>query len=131
MGLFDHFPYTNMHELNLSWILEHLREILAEVSSMHDWVTEHEKEYEELKQICDNLNNGTLTPALQRSLKIWIDTNLQSLIGYAIKNVFFGLTDDGYFVAYIPDSWDEIQFSTSGLDDFITGLDYGHLILSY
>lgn len=27
MGLFDHFPYTNFHELNLDWILRMLREI--------------------------------------------------------------------------------------------------------
>ena len=27
MGLFDHFPYTNIHELNLAWILEMLKEI--------------------------------------------------------------------------------------------------------
>ena len=27
MGLFDHFPYTNFHELNLDWILNALREL--------------------------------------------------------------------------------------------------------
>ena len=27
MGLFDHFPYTNFHELNLDWILRMLQEI--------------------------------------------------------------------------------------------------------
>ena len=27
MGAFDHFPYTNFHELNLMWILEALKEI--------------------------------------------------------------------------------------------------------
>lgn len=27
MGVFDHFPYTNFHELNLMWILQALKEI--------------------------------------------------------------------------------------------------------
>ena len=27
MGMFDHFPYTNFHELNLDWILQALKEI--------------------------------------------------------------------------------------------------------
>ena len=27
MGIFDHFPYTNFHELNLDWILRMLKEI--------------------------------------------------------------------------------------------------------
>ena len=26
MGLFDQFPYTNFHELNLDWILKALKE---------------------------------------------------------------------------------------------------------
>ena len=31
MGLFDNFPYTNFHELNLDWILRALREIEATI----------------------------------------------------------------------------------------------------
>ena len=27
MGLFDHFPYTNIHEMNLSWILEKIQDL--------------------------------------------------------------------------------------------------------
>ena len=85
----------------------------------------------ELKEIYDNLYNGKLTPALEKSLKLWINANLESLIADAMKMVFFGLTEDGYFVAYIPDSWSEITFGTSGLDDFPANVDFGHLTLSY
>lgn len=65
----------------------------------------------------------------------WIDdfdtSFIEEIIAQYMKMVFFGLTDDGYFVAYIPDSWDEIQFSTSQYDDFTTlEPEYGHLILS-
>ena len=48
-----------------------------------------------------------------------------------VKQVYFGLTDTGYFVAYIPESWNDIIFGTSGLDDFPAGVDYGHLTLTY
>lgn len=27
MGLFDHFPYTNFHELNITWLLEKVKEL--------------------------------------------------------------------------------------------------------
>ena len=27
MGLFDHFPYTNLHELNLAWLLQTMKEL--------------------------------------------------------------------------------------------------------
>ena len=65
----------------------------------------------------------------------WIDdfdtSYIEEIIAQYIKMVFFGLTEDGYFVAYIPDSWDDIQFSTSQYDDFTSAEpEYGHLILS-
>ena len=30
MGLFDHFPYTNVHELNLDWVLSMMKALEAE-----------------------------------------------------------------------------------------------------
>lgn len=51
---------------------------------------------------------------------------------YIATMVFFGLTDSGYFVAYIPENWDTIHFGTTGLDiDAPTQPEYGHLVLLY
>lgn len=51
---------------------------------------------------------------------------------YIVTGVYFGLTQSGYFVAYIPDSWDEIVFNTTQYDIFIEGFtEYGHLVLSF
>ena len=51
---------------------------------------------------------------------------------YIATMVFFGITDDGYFVAYIPKSWKNITFNTTGLDIFLDMQpEYGHLVLSY
>lgn len=51
---------------------------------------------------------------------------------YIATMVFFGITDDGYFVAYIPESWSQIQFATTGLDITVPlQPEYGHLVLSY
>ena len=67
----------------------------------------------------------------------WIDnydtTFIKQVVDeYITVGVFFGLTNDGYFVAYIPESWDEITFSTSEYDDFTPLAPvFGHLILSY
>lgn len=85
------------------------------------------------KEIIDDID------ALKDDIKIveeWInkhnDTSyMEELIAQYIKTVIFGLTDNGYFVAYIPDSWNEIDFSTSQYDDFTTlEPEFGHLILS-
>lgn len=59
-------------------------------------------------------------------IKVWIEENIVLYIGNVIKFVFFGLTENGYFVAYIPDSWNEIIFGTCMTDEC-----YGRLTLTY
>lgn len=51
---------------------------------------------------------------------------------YIATMVFFGLTDSGYFVAYIPENWESINFGTTGLDvNAPIQPEYGHLVLMY
>lgn len=67
----------------------------------------------------------------------WIDEfNVEEvdkiIAEYIATMVFFGLTDAGYFVAYIPENWDNIMFNTTGLDINVPlQQEYGHLVLSY
>lgn len=131
MGWFNQFPYTDFHELNLDFVLKNYKHLLDSLTQIDGWIEEHEKEYEELKQYVENLENGIFTPAMIAQLKQWTIKNTVDIIGAAIKMVTFGLTDSGYFVAYIPDNWQEVQFGTTGLDDFPAGVDFGHLTLSY
>lgn len=67
----------------------------------------------------------------------WIDNFDTSFIEKVIADyikvaVFFGLTMSGYFVAYIPETWDDITFKTTGYD-IIDPLmsEFGHLELIY
>ena len=51
---------------------------------------------------------------------------------YITAGVYFGLTDDGYFTAYIPEAWDKISFNTTGFDiDVPLQPEFGHLVLNY
>lgn len=125
------WPYTDFHELNADWLIESTKEMLRTVDEIDDWRTHHEEEYQELKALYDDLLAGNFTPEMEEALYNWCVENTEEIIGRAIKMVFFGLTQDGYFVAYIPQSWEEITFGTSGLDDFPAGVDFGHLTLSY
>ena len=61
-------------------------------------------------------------------VEAWINENMERLFAEAAKMVFFGLTLDGHFVAYIPESWTDISFDTG----MVYGSDtYGRLILRY
>lgn len=131
MGIFNVYPYLNVNDLNLDWIIKHFREFIEEIASLESWRAHHEQEYEELKSFMDRINAGELPDAVYNELRVWIQNNAIDIIGELVKMVFFGVTDDGYFVAYIPENWNDIIFGTSGLDDFPSGVDYGHLTLSY
>lgn len=130
MGLFDHFPYTNFHELNLQWILCHFTEFIKAIDDLEEWKSQHEKEYEELKKLYDDISAGHFPPGMYNAMHDWVVNNSTSIIGSLIKTVFFCL-EDGYLVAYIPDSWSDLVFGTTGLDDFPSGYEFGHLTITY
>ena len=125
------FPGTHYYDTDLREVIHKVTKILKTVEELDAWKEEHEKEYEELKKFYDDLMAGNFTPEMEEALYKWTVENTAEIIGRVIKSVFFGLTNDGYFVAYIPDSWNDITFGTSGLDDFPSGVDFGHLTLSY
>ena len=83
------------------------------------------------KNIEDMINTGNLPNSFTDALVKWTNTHLDSIISQAIKHVYFGLNDAGYFVAYIPNSYDDIVFNTTGYD-YVDKLqtEYGHLVLS-
>lgn len=130
MGFFNQYPYINLTDLNLDYVLKHLKEFMAKVDALEAWKAQHEKEYAELKALYDAIVSGNFPQSMIGALKNWLSVNALDLIGELVKMVFFGITDDGYFVAYIPESWEDIIFGTSGLDDFPAGVEYGHLTLS-
>lgn len=50
---------------------------------------------------------------------------------YLATMIFVEISDNGHIVYYIPETWKEIIFNTTGLDIEISGYDYGRLVLSY
>lgn len=80
---------------------------------------------EEVNNQFEELVNGTwiqgTIPYLEELLKQYIPVA-----------IFFEINNEGYFVANIPETWDEIQFNTTGYDyPEINGVGYGHLVMSY
>lgn len=66
----------------------------------------------------------------------WIDSYDTSFAEKIIREhlatmIFVEISDAGYIIYYIPESWDEITFNTTGLDVSIPDYDYGRLVLSY
>ena len=131
LGFFNKYPYTDFHELNLDWVLKTVKDIFAVVQQIDSWMDQHQAEYEELKALYDMIIAGNFPDSIKHAFASWMNANALDLVGEMVKLVIFNITDDGYFVAYIPESWDDILFGTTGLDTGIPGYDYGHLVLSY
>lgn len=89
---------------------------------------EHDNAIKDLQNELEKIKNGEYMSVYIEALAKWIDENLQELVKKIVKYIFFGLTNDGYFCAYIPDSWDFVKFDTI-LEP--TSPLYGHLILNW
>lgn len=72
---------------------------------------------EELKQLFEEFKEHGFDDYYAAQIEQWIKDNLLLLWKTFAKQVFFGLTNDGYFCAYVPDSWSDIKFDT--------GMEYG------
>lgn len=125
------YPYLNFNDLNLDWIIKHFKEFVEAIKALDGYADKHEKQIKELLEFEKALIDGKFPPEMEKALIKWCEENTSDIIAEAIKLVIFALTPDGYFVAYIPETWKDITFGTSGLDDFPEGIDYGHLTLSY
>jgi len=79
-----------------------------------------------LQELFQKFQDQGLAELYEKLLQQWVDDNMERIISRTVKFVYFGLTNDGYFCAYIPDSWDEITFDTGAV---YGRSDYGRLIL--
>lgn len=130
MAFFE-FPHTRTYDSDLGWLIKTVGKLVECCEEVKEWQSEFETAYEEIKEIYDQIKDGNIPPEIQKALYEWTEKNAIDIVGNVVKSVFFGLTDSGYFVAYIPDSWDDITFNTTGYDTTVADVGYGHLTLSY
>ena len=131
MGFIANYPYTDYEQLNLDWLLLKMKELIDANNVNYQELQDLAHRVDGFEAFYDDIMAGDFPEPFKVAFDHYIAENALDILGEAAKMVFFGLTDDGYFVAFIPESWDEITFGTTGLDDFPAGIPYGHLTLSY
>lgn len=100
----------------------------TEIDKVEKDIRQLYKNDEEFKKDIDDIKDGKYVELYLDSISNWIDKNLIDIIGRSASFIVFGLTDDGYFAAYVPEGWDFITFDT---DADYSSPNFGKLILIY
>lgn len=115
-------------EQRIHAICKQLHKLVCYADMLGDKINVNREDIDELQRLFEQFMESGLEDYYAQQIDAWVDEHMPDIIDRSIKMVFFGLTDDGYFCAYIPDTWEEIQFDTGfNYSDQNT---YGHLILN-
>ena len=102
--------------------------LMAYVDMMRGVVNINSDAIAELQAAFAKFQESGFDDYYREQVEQWISANLKFIYEQTIKQIYFGLTDDGYFCAYIPDSWDDITFDTGAV---YGSEEYGRLMLMY
>ena len=77
---------------------------------------------------------------LQKQIDAFDTSYIEKLIKDKLANmIYVGISDAGYIIYYIPESWNDVSFNTTGLDitneqlvnnGHVADYEYGRLVLS-
>lgn len=117
----ERFPYTNFHDLNLDWIVATVKKLTNDEKEQNRMITELSERIQPLEEWVENYDPSFIQTT--------VETYLRETIA---RMIFVEISDSGYIIYHIPESWDSITFNTTGLDIVLElQPDYGHLVLSY
>jgi len=105
-----------------------LNKLICYAEQMGIQLNVSQDELEKLKAEFEKFQDSGFEDYYEKQLAQWIKDNAATLFQLLAKQVYFGLTDDGHFCAYIPDSWSDVTFDTGAV---YGQADYGRLILRF
>ena len=113
-------------EQRIKHICYEIDKIIAYANMLGVNINATHEDVAKLQELFQKFQDQGLAELYEKLLQQWVDDNMERIISRAVKFVYFGLTKDGYFCAYIPASWSEITFDTGAV---YGRSDYGRLIL--
>ena len=105
----------------VGWMLEiekYINKILAEscdtYKNLSEWVQENDLKFKEelTKRIENYLKDKVIADIYADAITERIVREIDSLLGKSLKRITFGLDDNGYFIAQVPDQYDDIVIGT-------------------
>ena len=85
---YNKYPYTDFHELNLDWLLEHYQELVNQLNQINAWIAEHKIQYNEAIARLTALENEINTFEAQiRAEFAALKAQQQAQLDAAINNI--------------------------------------------
>lgn len=114
-------PEQELHEL-----CKRLHTLFDYAQQLGTLTVEQMQELQKLQAEFEKFQESGFTDYYEQQLEAWVNANVANIFNQYAKLVLFGLNDEGYFVAYVPESWSDIWFDTvANYDDPL----YGRLVL--
>lgn len=98
-------------------IVTYINELIEQDKIFGDELTNLLKELEKVKEWINNFDTSFIEELIKK---------------YIATMILVEISDSGYIIYNIPESWKDITFNTTGLDIKLKiQPEYGHLVLSY
>lgn len=111
----------------LAKIQDKLNESINSINNLNEWQQAQDAAINDLEQAITDFINGGYKKDFYKYVQEWLKENIEDAIADSAHMVFFGLTDDGYFTAYIPSKW---SFVLDTIMDYNSD-NYGSLVIIY
>lgn len=105
-----------------------IQQLIDQYGSTDSQIQKNSDDIAELQELFRKFQESGFDEYYEQQVIQWIGDNIAIIYQQLAKQVFFGLTSDGYFCAYVPDSWSDITFDTGAVYGTET---YGRLVLRF
>lgn len=109
-------------------VVDHLNKFITSNNQLNEDVQALYDFVKQLRELMEKFMQSGFDEYYKQQVIEWVDNHLTWLFTTIARQVYFGLTLEGYFVAYIPDGWSDIVFDTGA--DYTLDT-YGRLILRW
>lgn len=111
----------------LAKIQKKLNESVTNINNLNEWQAAQDEVMAALNQMVEDFIAGGYKQDFDQFAQAWLDANIEASLAKAAHMVFFGLTADGHFCAYIPNDW---SFVFDTIADYADP-NYGSLTITY
>jgi hypothetical protein len=111
----------------LAKVQQKLDEVVASLANLNDWQEAQDAVMTQLVQMVEDFINGGYRDDFDQFAQAWLRANVEEALALGSHMVFFGLTDDGYFEATIPQKWAMVFGTIVDYDD----PNFGSLTITY